>query len=155
MVHSLLSIRILRSPQPKMLAIAMAVCAACRVATCPPPEQSRSAIASEPVIGASGIRGVVLAIRDGRPLRTAVVRLSPDDARWHAVLGDGSFAIATRGSAPTALEVRARGFDGVSLPIAARGDSGLAVVAALAATRPSHHARGCTVTGAAPIDTIE
>lgn len=131
------------------------VCVSCRVAECPPPELSRSMIASEPVAGAAGVRGVVLAISDGRALPTARVRLSPGPAGWQRVSGDGRFRIANSGGGAATLEVRTQGYDAASVAIPARGDSTVVVLAALAAARVPRRAVGCGGRGIIPTDTVD
>ena len=111
-------------------------------------------IASEPMAGEPGVRGVVLGIEDGRALPNARVRVLPGQTAWQSVSADGRFRIATRAGAAGTLEVRASGYDGVSAALPARGDSGTAVVAVLGAMRMSHRPKECAGSGIAPSDEV-
>ena len=127
----------------------------CRLAVCPPPALSQSIIALEAVPGGGEVRGVVLAIKDGRALASARVRLSPGQVTWHAVSDGGRFLLRSGAGTAATLEVRARGYDGVSAAIPARADSAVAVVAALAAARAAARRRECAAPGSVSSDSVD
>lgn len=101
------------------------------------------------------MRGVVLAIKDGRPVPNARVRLSPGQTGWQRTSSEGRFHIANSGGTAATLEVRARGYDAVSVAIPVRTDSAVAVVATLAVVRVPHRARECGGPSLVPSDSVD
>lgn len=112
-------------------------------------------VASETVPGESGVRGVVIAIKDGRALASARVRLSPGQGTWQAVSDGGRFLLRNGAGTAATLEIRARGYDGVSVVIPARADSAVSVVAALAAVRAAARPKECAVPGRSSSESVD
>ena len=130
--------------------------ASCRAVECAPPEPGRSVIAWQPTRGAPReVSGVVLSLADARPVTAARVRLSDADSAWHSVTSDGRFHLRRASDAPSALEVRAPRYASVSLTLALRSDSALAVVAVLARVRQSRADAACGRPTQLPLDTVE
>jgi hypothetical protein len=109
---------------------------ACRLADCPPPALSASAIAVQATTAHPfAIRGRVLSI-DGMPLANAHVRLVPTDSVWHAVNADGGFMMQQSTVGAQTLEVSAEGYDLASALMVMRPAAGIDVLVAMVEIRP-------------------
>lgn len=117
-------------------AVLVATSAACRAVGCPPPEPTHSAVAWQFVGGARGrVDGIALAIRDGRPLAAAKVRVTPGDTAWRRVGADGRFVLKLSPGVASTIEVSAPRYGTGSLVLGVRSDSAIALVASLARSR--------------------
>jgi hypothetical protein len=109
---------------------------ACRLADCPPPALSASAIAVQATAAHPfAIQGRVVSI-EGVPLPRARVRLVPTDSLWHPVNADGRFTMQQSTVGAQTLEVSAEGYDLASALMVMRPDTGIEVLVAMVETRP-------------------
>ena len=126
---------------------------ACRLADCPPPALSASAIAVQATAAHPyAIQGRVLSV-EGVPLSNAHVRLVPTDSVWHPVNADGSFMVQQSTVGAQTLEVSAEGYDLASALMVMRPDAGLEVLVAMVEARPVTVNSACdTRAGTPPAD---